>query len=344
MTKEYIFTDEDADLSTLRERTIAIIGYGNQGRAQALNMKESGIEDVIVGNIEDQSWEQAEEDGFTVYPITEAAEKADIIFYLIPDEVQPEVYESDIEPNLEEGDVLNFASGYNITYDLIEPPKYVDVIMIAPRMIGSMVRQLYKEGDGAPSFLAIDQDYSGNAKDIALALGKGIGSTRSGVIEIDSFALETKSDLLMEQGLFPLLMNTMVAKYELEVEEGMPPEAALLELYLSKEIAYIFEEMAKQGIMEQMPLHSQTSQYGQLSRMDEIFEGESEEVDYEAIKEFMGRQLRNIDNGKFAREWSTEQKMGYPALTRLFEKYENSEMIREEQKAIEQLGLGKKGD
>ena len=344
MSKDYIFTDEDADLSILKERIIAIIGYGNQGRAQALNMKESGIEDLIVGNIEDQSWEQAKEDGFTIYSIPEAAEKADIIFYLIPDEVQPEVYESDIEPHLEEGDVLNFASGYNITYDLIEPPEYVDVVMIAPRMIGSMVRRLYKEGDGAPSFLAIDQDYSGNAKDTALALGKGIGSTRSGVIEIDSFALETKSDLLMEQGLFPLFMNTMMAKYELEVEEGMPPEAALLELYLSKEVAYIFEEMAQQGIMEQMPLHSQTSQYGQLSRMDEIFEGESEEIDYEAIKEFMGRQLRNIDNGKFAREWSTEQKMGYPSFNRIFEKYENSEMVREEQKAIEQLGLGEKED
>lgn len=344
MSNERIYKDEEANLSILESRTIAIIGYGNQGRAQALNLKESGIENIIIGDIEDDSWEQAEADGFEVDSIPEATQKGDILFFLIPDEVQPEVYKSDIEPNLGKGDVLNFASGYNITYDLIEPPEHVDVIMIAPRMIGSMVRQLYKEGDGAPSFLAIDQDYSGKAKEIALALGKGIGSTRSGVIEIDSFALETKSDLLMEQGLFPLFLNIMMAKYELEVKEGMPPAAALLELYLSREAAYIFEEMAKQGIMEQMPLHSQTSQYGQLSRMDEVFEGESEELDYEDIKEFMGRQLRNIDNGKFAREWSTEQAMGYPSFTRLFKKYENSEMVKQEQKAIDELGLGEEED
>lgn len=339
-----IYKDENADLSVLEDRTIAVIGYGNQGRAQALNMRESGVENVIVGNIEDESWKRAENDGFEVFPISEAAEKGDIIFILIPDEVQPEVYESDIEPNLERGDVLNFASGYNITYDLIEPPEYVDVIMIAPRMIGSMVRKLYKDGRGAPSFLAIEQDYSGNAKEVGKALGKGIGSTKSGIIEIDSFELETKSDLLMEQGLFPLFLNIMMAKYELEVEEGMPPEAALLELYLSREIAYIFEEFAKQGIMSQMPLHSQTSQYGQLSRTDEVFEGESNELSYDDIRNFMERQLRNIDNGKFAREWSTEQEMGYPSFDRLFEKYENTEMIREEQKAIEKLELGKDKD
>lgn len=155
MPNENIYKDEDADLSILESSTIAIIGYGNQGRAQALNLKESGVENVIIGNIEDESWEQAKDDGFEVYSIPEAAKQADILFNLIPDEVQPEVYKSDIEPNLVEGDVLNFASGYNITYDLIEPPEHVDVIMIAPRMIGSMVRQLYKEGDGAPSFLFI---------------------------------------------------------------------------------------------------------------------------------------------------------------------------------------------
>ncbi|MFB6217195.1 MAG: NAD(P)-binding domain-containing protein, partial [Candidatus Aenigmatarchaeota archaeon] len=122
MSEEYIYSGEDAELSVLAEKTIAIIGYGNQGRAQALNMRESGVENIIVGNIEDESWDQAKEDGFTVYSISKAAEKADILFFLVPDEVQPEVYESEVEPNLEEGNVLNFASGYNITYDLIEPP------------------------------------------------------------------------------------------------------------------------------------------------------------------------------------------------------------------------------
>lgn len=333
-----IYYEGDGDLSVLEDKTIAIIGYGNQGRAQGMNMMESGIDDIIVGNIKDESWDQAEEDGFDVYTIEEASKKADIIFMLLPDEVAPEVYRDEIEPHLEEGNVLNFASGYNITYGLIEPPEYVDVVMIAPRMIGSMVRELYKKGSGAPSFLAVNQDYSGEAEDIAVALGEGIGSTRSGIIK-GTFDMETKSDLLMEQGLIPLFLNAMIAKYELEVEEGVPPEAALLELYLSKEMGYIFEVMAEQGILGQMPLHSQTSQYGQLSRTDELKEGEADEVDYDDIKAFMKRQLNNISTGHFAREWSSEQEMGYPAFKRLFDKYEKSDFIQDEQMTMEKLGL-----
>lgn len=340
MSKDYIYKDEEVNLSVIEEKTVAIIGYGNQGRAQALNLRDSGLKNIIVGNREDECREQAKEEGFDVYSIAGASKKADILFFLVPDEIQPQIYRSEIEENLQKENVLNFASGYNITYEAIEPPEYVDVIMIAPRMIGTMVRELYKNDDGAPSFLAVNQDYSGQAKEIALALGKGIGSTRSGLIEIDSFALETKSDLLMEQGLLPLFLNIMIAKYELELEEGMPPEGALLELYLSKELGYIFEKMAEMGIIGQMPLHSRTSQYGQLSRTDEIFEGEADKIDYESIKEFMKKQLKNINNGKFAREWGTEQERGYPVFKRLLKKYQNSEMIKEEQKAIKQLGLG----
>lgn len=338
-TETTIYYEGDGDLSLLEGKTIAIIGYGNQGRAQAMNMKESGIEDIIVGNIKDESWEQAKEDGFDVFTIEEAAKKADILFMLIPDEVAPDVFESEICPHLEKGNLLNFASGYNITYDLIKPPEYVDVVMIAPRMIGSMVRRLYKEGSGAPSFIAVEQDYSGKAEDIAVALGEGIGSTKTGIIKV-TFDMETKSDLLMEQGLIPVILNAMMAKYELEVDEGVPPEAALLELYLSKEMAYIFEVMADMGIMEQMPLHSQTSQYGQLSRTDELFEGMADEFQYADIKAFMKRQLNNISNGKFATEWSTEQEMGYPSFNRLFKKYEESDFIKNEQLAQKKLGLG----
>jgi ketol-acid reductoisomerase len=339
MSEKTLFKNQDGDLSVLDDRTVAVIGYGNQGRAQALNMRDSGVENIIIGNRGDSSKEQAKKDGFEAYSMDQAANKADILFFLVPDEVQPQVYKEKIEPYLKEGDVLNFASGYNITYNLITPPENIDVIMIAPRMIGTMVRELYEVGDGAPSFLAINQNYSGKAKDIGLALGKAIGSTRSGIIEIDSFALETKSDLLMEQGLIPIILNAMIAKYELEIAEGMPPAGALLELYLSRELGYIFEKMAEQGIIGQMPLHSQTSQYGQISRIDELQEGEAEEVSYNDIKKFMGRQLRNIGNGKFEREWSNEQQMGYPVFHRLFEKYNNSEMIKEEQKTIKELGL-----
>lgn len=336
--KTNIYYDEDGDLSLLDNRTIAVIGYGNQGRSQALNLRDSGVEDVIVGNIKDESWEQAEEDGFDVYTISEAASKADVLFILIPDEIAPKVYESEIKPNLEEGNVLNFASGYNITYDFIEPPEFVDVVMVAPRMVGKMVRDLYEEGDGAPSFLAVEQDYSGEAKDIAIALAKGIGSTKAGVIEV-TFDMETKSDLLSEQGLIPLIFNAFIAKYQIEVEEGLPPEAALLELYLSREMAQTLDEMAKMGILGQLPLHSRTSQYGQLSRTDDLVEGRAEDLNLSEMKEYMKKQLDKIDNGNFAREWTTEQETGYPSLKRLYKKYWNSDFIKDEQKTMEKLGL-----
>lgn len=340
MSNVNLYYNEDASLAHLDGRTLAIIGYGNQGRAQALNMRDSGVEDIIVGNIKDESWEQAEGDGFEVYTISEAAQRADIIFMLVPDEVTPEVYESEIEENLEEGEVLNFASGYNITYGFVQPPEHVDVTLIAPRMIGEMVRELYKEGDGAPALLAVDQDHSGDAKEIALAIGKAIGATRSGVIE-GTFEMETKSDLLTEQGLMPIFFNALLAKHELEVGEGFPPELVLTEEYLSREMAYIFEQMAKKGILGQMPLHSRTSQYGQLSRIDEIREGELE-LDYETIKRFMKKQLNNIDTGRFAREWSTEQEQGRPSLKRLYKKYRKFDFIQDEEKTMRRLGLKEK--
>ncbi|KXA92202.1 ketol-acid reductoisomerase [candidate division MSBL1 archaeon SCGC-AAA259E19] len=337
MTGTNIYYDSDASLDYLEDRTIAIIGYGNQGRAQALNMRDSGVKDIIVGNIEDESWKQAEDDGFQICSISEAAERGDVLFVLVPDEVAPDVFESEILDNLEENDVLNFASGYNITFDFIQPHDYVDVTMVAPRMIGETVRELYKDGDGAPALLAVNQDYSGKASEISLAIAKAIGATRSGAIE-GTFEMEMKSDLLTEQGLFPIILNALMAKHEIEIEEGFPPELILTEEYLSREIAHIFEEMAKRGVLGQMPLHSRTSQYGQLSRTDQIYEGESN-LDYEMIRFFMKKQLNNIDTGEFAREWSSEQKHGRSGLKRLYKKYRESKFIEDEQKTMKRLGL-----
>jgi len=333
-----IYHDGDADLAVLQGKTIAIIGYGHQGRSQALNMRDSGLKEVIVGNVEDESWEQAKEDGFAVYPIKDASQKADILFVLLPDEVAPDIYREEIEPALEKGNTLNFASGYNITFGEIEPPDHVDVILVAPRMIGAVVRELYERGKGAPAFLAVEQDYSGKAKEIALALSKGIGATRAGVIEV-TFDMETKMDLLTEQALGPIIFAAIMAKYELEVAEGVPPAAVLMELYLSGEISHVFAMMAKRGILAQMDLHSQTSQYGQLSRLDEIIDGVSDELNLEGIKKFMKRQLANIDSGKFAREWRSEKREGYPVFKRLFKKYRNAPFTLEEQETIEKLGL-----
>ncbi len=325
-----VYRESDADLSVLEEKTIAIIGYGNQGRAQGLNLRDSGVEEIIVGNRKDESWDQAEQDGFPVYPIDEAVGRSDIVFVLVPDEVQPDVYRESIEPSLESGDLLNFASGYNITYGFIKPPEDIDVVMVAPRMIGETVRELYKQGDGAPALLAVEQDASGDALEIALGVAKGIGATRSGVIDSE-FEAETITDLMSEQVLFPIVINLLQAKYEAEVAAGLAPETVLMEQYLSQEISHIFEKAGTMGLIEQLVLHSQTSQYGQLRFADEF--------DAEPIREFMNERLTEIQNGKFATEWTAEQQAGYPQYRRLFEQYRNTEMFESEQSIIDEFGL-----
>lgn len=330
MERVNIYYDQDADVSVLEGKTIAVIGYGNQGRAQALNLRDSAVGKVIVGNIKDESWKQAEKDGFKVLPISDAAKEGDILFILLPDEVAAEIFKSDIIDNLDGGDVLNFSSGYNITYGFIQPPQEVDIIMIAPRMIGAMVRKLYKRGEGFPSILVVEQDYSGQAKSIALAIAKAIGSTKSGAIE-GTMDMETKTDLLTEQGLLPIMLNAMIAKYEIEKELGIPPEIILTELYLSKEMSYVFEEIARKGILGQLPEHSRTSQYGQLSR--------TEEFDYSTVKSFMEDQMKKIDDGSFAREWKTEQVVGDPVFKRLYNKFRQSKFVKDEQITMEKLGL-----
>jgi len=326
-----IYYDGDADLERLEGETVAIVGYGNQGRSQALNLRDSGVQDVIVGNRDDASREQAREDGFDVFSMAEAAERADVVFFLVPDEVMPDVFETEIEPGLEAGDAVNFASGYNVTYGFVEPPEGVDVVMVAPRMIGQAVRETYESGEGAPALVGVEQDATGDAWERALALAKGIGATRSGAIE-SSFEQETIVDLLSEQAMAPVLFTAMQTKYRLELEAGIPPEIILTELYLSKESAHTHEKMAELGLVEQLSLHSQTSQYGQLSRTRE-FSGES-------IESFMREQLENIRDGTFAREWTLEQEAGYPSFERLFEEARESEFIRDEQQTMERLGLG----
>jgi ketol-acid reductoisomerase len=325
-----VYGEEDADLSVLDEEIVAIIGYGNQGRSQALNLRDSGI-NVIVGNREDGSWDDAKEDGFSVFAMDEAAKRASIVFLLLPDEVAPNIYEEKIEPNLSSGDLLNFSHGYNIFYNLIEPKNGIDVTLIAARMVGAVVRELYNENDGAPSILGVEQDATGNAKERALALSKGIGATRAGVID-GSFETETVLDLLNEQFIAPIITNAMRTMFDVCRDEGIPPEAILLEMYLSKEYAHTFEKMAELGAVEQLELHSQTSQYGQLKGGDEF---ESQE-----IQEFMHKTYEELDNGEFAKEWTVEQEMGYPVLKRLYEKNRESEFIKIEQQTIEAFGLG----
>ena len=329
-TETTVYYDDDADITPLKERTVAIIGYGNQGRAQALNLRDSGVEDVIVGNRKDDSWGRAREDGFPVYGVAEAASRAEVVFMLVPDEIAPDLYEADIEPNLDAGAVVNFASGYNVTYGFIDPDEHLDVVMVAPRMIGTMVRELYVEGRGAPALLAVHRDASGDAEQVALAIATGIGSTRSGAVEA-SFETETKTDLMTEQALFPVFVSAMLAKYEMELEAGVPPEVIMLEQSLSRELAHIFRKAATQGIIEQLSLHSRTSQYGQLTGIDSF--------DREPIQEYMRECMDRIESGRFATEWTLEQRAGYPTLDRLEARYRDEEMIRTEQETLDAFGL-----
>jgi ketol-acid reductoisomerase len=324
-----IYHESDASLRPLDGRTVAVVGYGNQGRAQARNMHESGV-DVIVGNREDGSHRQAAEDGFDVYSIADATARADVVLLLIPDEVQPEIYERDIGPNLEQGDTLVFASGYNITYDRIDPDDGIDVVLVAPRMIGAVVRELYEDGRGAPALLAVERDATGGAHSRALAVAHAIGATRSGVVETE-FETETRTDLMSEQGLFPVFASALLARLEVESEAGVPPAVTLLESYLSREMAHIFEKCATQGLVSQMDLHSRTSQYGQLLGLSEF--------DREPIREFMRERLAAIDSGEFADEWTQEQESGFERLSSLRERYESSEFVETEQATLDAFGL-----
>jgi ketol-acid reductoisomerase len=323
-----VYHDEDADLGLLEGKQIAVIGYGNQGRAQALNLRDSGLQ-VLVGNREDDYAERAVEDGFRVLSIEATAAEADLLMLLIPDEVAPEVFKRAIAPHLDEGTVVVFATGYNVAFGFITPPPSVDVVLVAPRMIGAGVRDLYLAGRGFPSFIGVAQDRSGNARSIALALAKGIGSTRTGVVEV-TFAQEAELDLFTEQCFGPAFGHVLTTAVNLLLEEGYPPEAVLLELYMSGEFAYTLGKIAELGLVGQSVLHSRTSQYGSMSRGIRFMLPELR------IKMMEG--LEEIRSGQFAQEWAAEQAAGAPTLEALREAAQSLPLVQLEKELRQALG------
>lgn len=322
------YGENDADLSVVKDKLVAVIGYGNQGRSQALNMRDSGLK-VIVANVKDESWNQAEKDKFKVMSISQAAEKADIIFVLLPDEVAPAIFDKDIRPYLKENDVVVFASGYNIYYRYIQVPEFVDLVLLAPRMLGKAVRDLYVNKRGFPSLIGVGQDFSKKTKEIVLALAKAIGSARGGAIE-SSFEEETKTDLLGEQIRGTCLIFMRRLAFEVMVEAGCSPEVAVLELYVSGEDAETFRAAAEKGIWAQLRLHSPTSQYGQLSRAPKIASHK--------IKEIFRAMMHDIESGAFAREWTLEQQSGKAVLNHLFSLGLCHPMIEAEKNVFKMLG------
>ncbi len=295
-----MYYDSDCDLGLLKGKKIAIIGYGSQGHAHAQNLADSGM-DVVVGLYPSSSKrQQAEKDGLKVLDTEEAAKVADIIMILIPDQIQPEVYEQSIKPNLKEGDVLMFAHGFNIHYNQIVPPKFVDVVMVAPKGPGHTVRSQFKEGKGVPSLIAVYQDASGKAKDYALAYAAAIGAGRAGILET-TFKEETETDLFGEQAvLCGGVTELMKAGFETLVNAGYQPEIAYFECI--HEMKLIIDLINQGGFSLMRYSVSDTAEYGDYITGKRI-------ITEETRKE-MKKILEEIQNGEFASKWIAENKAG----------------------------------
>ncbi len=308
-----VYYDKDASLDALKNKKLAVLGYGSQGHAHALNLKDSGM-NVRVGLRKDSaSWTKAEAAGLTVMETAEAAKWADVIMILLPDQTQKAVYEKDIAPNLKEGDTLAFAHGFNIHYKQITPPDYVNVIMIAPKSPGHMVRRTFEQGVGTPCLFAVEQDYTGNAKAIALAWAKGIGGTRAGVIETN-FKNETETDLFGEQAVLCGGSEELIKTgFEVLTEAGYPPELAYFEVM--HELKLIVDLYYEGGLTLMNYSVSDTAEYGGMTRGPRVITKET--------KENMRSILKEIQDGSFAREWIEENEKGQPTLKKLREKYLN---------------------
>ncbi len=299
-----LYYEKDADLGALKERAVAVVGYGIQGRAQALNLHDSGA-DVVVGvRPKGDSWAAAKKDGIDVAPVAEAVASADIVMMLIPDEVQPEVYAKDVAPNLKKGAALDFAHGFNIRYGTIVPQKQVDVIMIAPKAPGAAVRENFLRGSGVPALMAIHQDATGNARTIALAIAKGLGSTKVGVIET-TFTEETETDLFGEQvDLCGGVSELIKTSFGVLVDAGYQPELAYFEVL--HELKMIVDLIQAGGIEHMWANVSNTAEFGGRTRGPKV-------IDL-AVRKNMESLLRDIQSGAFAKDWVEEYKKGMRTL------------------------------
>lgn len=299
-----VYYDDDVNTNVLEGKTIAVIGYGSQGRGQSLNMKDSGL-NVVMGLREGgKSWKQAEADGFTVKTIEEAAKEADIIHILIPDELQKDVYEKQIKQNIESGNTISFSHGYNIHFQRIRVPEDVNVTMIAPKGPGSKVRQTYQEGFGIPGLIAVEQDATGEAFDIAIEMAKATGLTRAGVIET-TYREETETDLFGEQVVLCGGLTALIkAGFETLVEAGYQPEMAYFET--CHEMKLIIDLIYEKGFKNMWQDVSNTAEFGGLTRRDRIITDEA--------KQNMKDILKEIQDGSFATEFAVEGASLYPKL------------------------------
>ena len=315
-----LFYDKDCNLGLLDGKKVAVIGYGSQGHAHALNMKESGV-DVRIGLYEgSKSWPKAEAAGLTVKTVAEAVKESEVIMVLLPDEKQAQIYATEIEPNLEDGNYLAFAHGFNIHFKQIVPPAGVNVFMIAPKAPGHTVRSQFEKGEGVPMLIAVEQDPSGNTHDIGLAYAKAIGGARSGILET-SFREETETDLFGEQAvLCGGVTALMKAGFEVLVEAGYEPESAYFECI--NEMKLIVDLIFKGGFSMMRYSISDTAEYGDYVTGSKIIT--------EDTKEAMREVLRDIQEGTFAKNWLLENKCGRP--------YFNAKRRIESEQQLEKVG------
>jgi len=311
--------DDDADLGKLNGKTVAVLGYGSQGHAHALNLKDSGVE-VVVGLREDSdSVAKAKADGLEVLPIADAASRGDVVMVLLPDEKQSGVWESDIEDGIAPGNLLLFAHGFTIHFDEIEPSPEVDVALVAPKGPGHLVRRQFVDGQGVPGLVAIHQDATGDARDLVLAYAKGIGCTRAGVIET-SFREETETDLFGEQAVLCGGVTELVrAGYETLVDAGYDPRLAYFECL--HELKLIVDLMYEKGISGMRYSISNTAEYGDLTRGKRVITDETRE----AMRKILGE----IQSGEFAREWIAENRAGQENFQRMREEGKDHQVERE---------------
>jgi ketol-acid reductoisomerase len=310
-----VYYDSDADSDAIAGKTVAVLGYGSQGHAHAQNLADSGV-DVVVGLREDSSSRAAvTEDGLDVTVPKEAAARADIVSMLVPDTVQPSVF-ADIEEELEPGDTLQFAHGFNIHYNQIQPPEGVDVTMIAPKTPGHLLRRNYENDEGTPALLAVYQDATGTARSEALAYAQAIGCTRAGVVET-SFREETETDLFGEQAvLCGGIASLIKTGYETLVDAGYSPEMAYFECL--NEMKLIVDLMYEDGLGAMWHSVSDTAEYGGLTRGDRIID--------DHVRQNMEEALEEVQNGQFARDWILENQAGRPEFDQLHEAERNHDI------------------
>src|SRR4051812_25886531 len=314
-----MFYDDDADLSLLDGKTVAIIGFGSQGHAHALNLKDSGV-DVVVGLRPDSSSvDKAKADGLEVATPAEAASRGDVVMMLVPDELHRKVWEEEVRDGVAPGNLLMFGHGFSIHFDEVDPPDEVDVAMVAPKGPGHLVRRQFTEGTGVPALIAVHQDSSGNARDLALAYAKGIGGTRAGVIET-TFKDETETDLFGEQAVLCGGLTELVrAGYETLVDAGYDPKLAYFECL--HELKLIVDLMYEKGISGMRYSISNTAEYGDLTRGGRIIG----EPTREAMKQILGE----IQDGTFAREWIAENRAGQENFKRMRDEQADHQVERE---------------